>query len=76
MEIEETYLAFVQYLKKKMRNEPISEQEVADFALDIAKEIDRRKVYGEPCLVLERLYEEVLWLKSEVSKEIQHTICS
>lgn len=64
----EKYLTFVLYLKKKIQNEPISEQEVSAFALDIAKEIDRCKVNNEPCLVLERLYEEVLWLKCEISK--------
>lgn len=68
MNTSEKYLTFVQYLKKKIQDEPISEQEVSDFALDIAKEIDRCKVYNEPCLVLERLYEEVLWLKCEISK--------
>lgn len=66
MKTSEKYLIFVQYLKKKIQNEPISEQEVSDFALDIAKEIDRCKVNNEPCLVLERLYEEVLWLECEL----------
>lgn len=68
MNTSEKYLTFVQYLKKKIQNEPISEQEVSDFALDIAKEIDRCKVNNEPCFILERLYEEVLWLKCEISK--------
>lgn len=66
MEIEEKYMAFVQYLKKKIHNEHISEQEVADFALGIAKEVDRRKVNNEPSLVWERLYQEAVWLQGEL----------
>lgn len=66
MENTERYLAFIAYLKRKINNEPISEKEISDFALDIAKEIDRCKVKGEPTLVLERLYEEVMWLEYEV----------
>lgn len=66
MENTERYLAFIAYLKRKIENEPISEKEVSEFALDIAKEIDRAKVKGEPTLMLERLYEEVMWLKCEI----------
>lgn len=69
MNTQEKYLTFVQYLKRKIQDEPISEQEVSGFALDIAKEIDRCKVNQEPCLVLERLYEEAMWLKCELSKQ-------
>lgn len=68
MNTADKYLTFVQYLKKKIQNEPISEQEVSAFALDVAKEIDRCKVNQEPSLVWERLYEEVIWLKSEILK--------
>ena len=68
MNTEEKYLTFVQYLKKKIRNEPLSGQEISDFAIDIAKELDRCKVNQEPSLVWERLYEEVLWLKCEIAK--------
>lgn len=68
MNTADKYLTFVQYLKKKIQNEPISEQEVSAFALDVAKEIDRCKVNQEPSLVWERLYEEVIWLKCEILK--------
>ena len=68
MDYTERYLAFIQYLKNKIKNEPISEREVSDFALDIAKEIDRLKVNQKSTFVLERLYEEVMWLKCEILK--------
>lgn len=66
METTDRYLAFIGYLKRKIENEPISDDELAVFALDIAKEIDRDKVNGKSTLVLERLYEEVMWLKCDV----------
>lgn len=69
MSTTERYLAFIEYLKCKINNEPISEQEITDFALDIAKQIDKAKVNNEPTLVLERLYEEVMWLKCEILKQ-------
>ena len=37
-------------------------------SINIAKEIDRCKVNNKPCFVLERLYEEIVWLKCEISK--------
>lgn len=66
MEFEERYLAFIQYLKMKIQSEPLSWQEVSDFALGIAKEIDRCKVRNEPCIILEKLYNEAIWLQCEL----------
>lgn len=66
MEFEERCLAFIQYLKMKIQHESLSWQEVSDFALGIAKEIDRRRVRNEPCFLLERLYNEAIWLKCEL----------
>lgn len=56
METTEKYLAFIDYLKCKINNEPISKQEITDFALDIDKETDKLKVNNKPALVLERFY--------------------
>lgn len=66
MEFEEMYLSFIQYLKMKIQREPLSWKEVSDFALGIAKEIDRRKVRNEPCIILEKLYNEAIWLQCEL----------
>lgn len=71
MEFEEKYLTFIKYLKMKIQREPLSWQEVSDFALGIAKEIDRRKVSNEPCLLLERLYQETVWLQCELKSQEQ-----
>lgn len=66
MEFEERYLSFIQYLKMKIQRELLSWKEVSDFALGIAKEIDRRKVRNEPCIILEKLYNEAIWLQCEL----------
>lgn len=66
MEALEKYITFIQYLKKKIQNERLSYDEISTFAVNIAKEIDRCKVNNEPCFALERLYEEIIWLKSEI----------
>lgn len=68
MEALEKYITFIQYLKKKIQNERLSYDEISTFAVNIAKEIDRCKVNNEPCFAFERLYEEIIWLKCEISK--------
>lgn len=35
----------------------------------LAIELDRRKVYNEPCDEINSLYEDVMWLKCEVLPE-------
>lgn len=46
-----------------------SQAQVDELLLDLGKEIDRAKVNDTPTLLLERLYEEVMWLKTEIINE-------
>lgn len=46
-----------------------SPAQVDDLLLELGKEIDRAKVNDTPTLLLERLYEEVMWLKTEINNE-------
>lgn len=46
-----------------------NQEQIDDLLLDLGKEIDRAKVNDVSTMLLERLYEEVMWLKTEVINE-------
>lgn len=65
MDATETCLALVGLMRRKISNENIA-AEAAALALAAAKELDRRKVSGEPSLAWERIYDEALWLQTAI----------
>lgn len=43
-------------------------QQIDDLLLEIGKAIDEAKVNDQSTLLLQRLYEECMWLKTEVAQ--------
>ena len=62
------YRKMIELLKEKISFGSVSEKETSELLLGLGKEIDRCRVYNEPCAELERLYDDALWLKCETIK--------
>lgn len=67
--MDEYYIKMIDLLKQQITSGKVNDGDISALLLKLGKDIDRCKVNQEPCLALERLYEEVMWLKCEVSKE-------
>lgn len=53
-------------LHQCLENRQPSAEEAERLILEIGKEIDRAKVDGRSTLILDRLFEEAIFLKSEI----------
>ena len=67
--VYQKHLDFISYLKRKVKGEPVSPSEIQGFLTEVAKDIDRCKVDGQPSHTLERLYSEVEWLLEEIGEK-------
>lgn len=68
MIMDNFYINMIGLLKERIYFGKIREDKVSALLLDLGKEIDRCRVYNEPSTELERLYDDALWLKCEISK--------
>lgn len=63
---ESLTLSTLDALHSVIADEKLSPDMVDELLLNLAKEIDRAKVGHESTLLLDRLYEEVMYLKTEI----------
>lgn len=66
MIMDNFYIKMIDLLKEQISFGTIKEDKASALLLDLGKEIDRCKVYNEPCAGLEKLYNDALWLKSVI----------
>lgn len=62
------YENMIDLLKRQISIGKVNDNEVSALLLSLGKEIDRCRVYNEPSVELERLYDDALWLKCETIK--------
>lgn len=63
---ESLTLSTLDALHSVIADEKLSPDTVDELLLNLAKEIDRAKVRHESTLLLDRLYEEAMYLKTEI----------
>lgn len=63
---ESLTLSTLDALHSVIADEKLSPATVDELLLNLAKEIDRAKVRHESTLLLDRLYEEAMYLKTEI----------
>lgn len=69
---ESLTLSTLDALHSVIADEKLSPDTVDELLLNLAKEIDRAKVGYESTLLLDRLYEEVMYLKTEILSEYEN----
>lgn len=69
---ESLTLSTLDALHSVIADEKLSPDTVDELLLNLAKEIDRVKVGYESTLLLDRLYEEVMYLKTEILSEYEN----
>lgn len=60
------YFKLIDMMKCCLQGGIVPSAEIDSFILEMAKEIDKKKVLNEPTLIYERIYEELVWLKCEI----------
>lgn len=60
------YEKMIDLLKQEISIGKVNGNEVSALLLSLGKEIDRCRVYNEPSVELEMLYDNALWLKCEM----------
>lgn len=69
---ESLTLSTLDALHSVIADEKLSPDTVDELLLNLAKEIDRAKVRHESTLLLDRLYEEAMYLKTEILSEYEN----
>ena len=62
------YRNMIDLLKQQVVLGNVNDNDVSALLLNLGKEIDRCKVYNKPSAGFEKLYDDALWLKCEISK--------
>ena len=60
------YRKVIDTLKDALAHRDVSAQKLADAQKQLAYELDRRKVNNRSTDEIQRLYDDVLWLRSEI----------